>query len=101
MINMIYLLIGSFLLWLFNSKGNRDYKLSYVQCFFSLMGALIFPSLFAVIIGMINIELFTLSYIILLLIRLFMMCSIQINRNSKYNQLPKEIKDEDFKLDFK
>ena len=101
MINMIYLLIGGFLLWLFNSKGNRDYKLSYVQCFYSLMGSLIFPSLFAVIIGMINIELFTLSYIVLLLIRLFMMCSIQLNRNPKYNQLPKEIKDEDFKLDFK
>lgn len=101
MINMVYLLLGGFILWLFNSKGNRDYKLSYVQCFFSLMGSLIFPSLFATIIGMINIELFTLSYIILLLIRLFMMCSIQINGNPKYNQLPKEIKDEDFKLDFK
>lgn len=101
MINLIYMLLGAFILYLFNSKGNRDYKLSYVQCFFTLMGSLIFPSLFATILGFINIELFTLSYIILLLIRLFMMCSIQLNGNRKYNQLEKEIKDEDFKLEFK
>ena len=101
MINMIYMLLGAFVLYLFNSKGNRDYKLSYVQCFFTLMGSLIFPSLIATIIGMINIELFTLSYIILLLVRLFMMCNIQLNRQHKYDQLEKEIKDEDFKLDFK
>ena len=88
-------------IYLFNSKGNRDYKLSYVQCFFTLMGSLIFPSLFATILGFINIELFTLSYIILLLVRLFMMCSIQLNGNRKYNQLEKEVKDEDFKLEFK
>ena len=101
MINMIYMLLGAFVLYLFNSKGNRDYKLSYVQCFFTLMGSLIFPSLFATILGFINIELFTLSYIILLLVRLFMMCSIQLNGNRKYDQLEKEVKDEDFKLEFK
>lgn len=101
MINLIYLLLGSFVLYLFNSKGNRDYKLSYAQCFFTLMGSLIFASLLATILGFINIELFTISYIVLLLIRLFMMCTIQLNKDTKYNQLPKEIKDEDFKLDFK
>ena len=38
---------------------------------------------------------------ICLLVRLFMMCSIQLNGNRKYNQLEKEVKDEDFKLEFK
>ena len=30
-----------------------------------------------------------------------MMCSIQLNGNRKYDQLEKEVKDEDFKLEFK
>lgn len=101
MVNLLYLLLGSFLLLLFNSKGNRDYKLTYGQSFLTLMGSLILPSLLASIIGMINFSYFTLSYVVIALIRLFMLCYSQLSRNPKYNQIEVKIEDEDFELNFK
>ena len=86
---------------LFNSKGNRDYKLTYGQSVLTLMGSLIFPTLLASIIGMISFAYFTLSYIVLALIRLFMICFTQLSRNPKYNQLETHESDEDFELKFK
>lgn len=98
--NLIFLLVGSFLLLLFNIKGNRDYKLNYSQSFFTIMGSLIFPSLITSFIGMISFKYFALSYVLLSLIRLFMLCFYQISKNNKYNQLKTHIKDEDFELNF-
>lgn len=98
--NLIFLLVGSFLLLLFNIKGNRDYKLNYSQSFFTIMGSLIFPSLITSFIGMISFKYFALSYVLLSLIRLFMLCFYQISKNNKYNQLKTNIKDEDFELNF-
>lgn len=98
--NLIFLLVGSFLLLLFNIKGNRDYKLNYSQSFFTIMGSLIFPSLITSFIGMISFKYFALSYVLLSLIRLFMLCFYQISKNNKYNQLQTHIKDEDFELNF-
>lgn len=101
MINLLYLLLGSFLLLLFNKKGNRDYKLTYGQTFLTLMGSLILPTLLASIIGMFNFAYFTLSYVLIALIRLFMLCYTQLSNNTKYNQL-EVIEDEgNFKLNFK
>ena len=98
--NLIFLLVGSFLLLLFNIKGNRDYKLNYSQSFFTIMGSLIFPSLITSFIGMISFKYFALSYVLLSLIRLFMLCFYQISKNTKYNQLKTSVKDEDFELNF-
>lgn len=98
--NLIFLLVGSFLLLLFNIKGNRDYKLNYSQSFFTIMGSLIFPSLITSFIGMMSFKYFALSYVLLSLIRLFMLCFYQISKNNKYNQLKTNIKDEDFELNF-
>ena len=88
------------MLLLFNIKGNRDYKLNYSQSFFTIMGSLIFPSLITSFIGMISFKYFALSYVLLSLIRLFMLCFYQISKNNKYNQLQTHIKDEDFELNF-
>ena len=101
MINLLYMLIGGFVLLFANKKGNRDYKLTYGQCFLTLMGSILFPSMIASIIGMINFSYFTISYILLALIRLFMICYSQISANKKYNQI-EVIEDENkFELNFK
>lgn len=99
--NLLFLLIGGFILLFFNIKGNRDYKLNYGQSFLTMMGSLIFPSLISTIIGMINFSYFTISYILLSVIRLFMLCYAQLSKNQKYNQLDIQVKDETFELKFK
>lgn len=101
MINLFYMLLGGFVLLFANKKGNRDYKLTYGQCFLTLMGSVIFPSMLASIIGMINFSYFTISYIILALIRLFMICYSQISSNKKYNQIEIEEDENKFELNFK
>lgn len=101
MFNLMYMLLGGFLLVFFNKKGNRDYRLTYGQSFLTMMGSIIFPSFIASILGMINFSYFTLVYIILALIRLFMLCFVQLSKNEKYNQLKVKIKDENFELNFK
>lgn len=101
MINLLYMLIGGFILLFANKKGNRDYKLTYGQSFLTMMGSVIFPSMIASIIGMINFSYFTISYLLLALIRLFMLCFSQISFNKKYNQI-EEVEDIDkFELNFK
>lgn len=101
MINLLYMLIGGFILLFANKKGNRDYKLTYGQSFLTMMGSIIFPSMIASIIGMINFSYFTISYLLLALIRLFMLCFSQISFNKKYNQI-EEVEDIDkFELNFK
>lgn len=101
MINLLYLLLGTFILLFTNKKGNRDYRLTYGQGFLTLMGSLIFPSLISSIIGVINFRWFMITYVLLAFIRLFMLCLAQISRNDKYNQIENKIKDEDFELNFK
>lgn len=100
MFNLLFMLLGAFVLLFANNKGNRDYKLTYGQCFLTMMGAMVFPSMISAIIGMINFSYFTMSYIILSLIRLFMLCFAQISKNEKYNQIKKEDSD-NLELNFK
>ena len=101
MFNLFYILLGAFLLFFFNKKGERDYKLTYGQVFLTVMGSLFFPSLISAFIGMVNFSYFTISYVLLALIRLFMLCIIQVSKNPKYNQLKDYVSDENFTLNFK
>jgi len=99
--NLIYVLMFGFLLLYINKKGNRDYKLTYGQSFLTLMGSLTLPAFVSTIIGMINFKWFTISYIILVLIRLMRLSFAQLSRNPSYNQLEIEEDPDDFELKFK
>lgn len=98
--NLVYILIFGFLLLYINRKGNRDYKLTYGQSFLTLMSSLTLPSFISTIIGMLNFKWFTISYIILVLIRLMRLSFAQISRNPAYNQI-EDVEDPDnFELNF-
>ena len=101
MFNLLYILLGAFLLFFFNRRGNRDYKLTYWQVFLTVMGSLFFPSLVSSFVGMINFSYFTICYVLLAIIRLFMLCFIQLSKNNKYDQLKVHVSDENFTLNFK
>ena len=96
--NLVYVLIFGFLLLYINKKGVRDYKLTYGQSFLTLMASLTLPAFISTWVGMINFKWFTITYIILLLIRLFRLSFAQISRNPAYNQLEVEEDPDNFEL---
>ena len=87
MFNLVFILMGSFILLYCNKKGRRDYKLTYGQTFLTVMASLILPSTLAAIIGMFSFSLFTISYVLVAFIRLIAMCYTQLINNDSYNQL--------------
>lgn len=91
--NLIFILIGSFILLYSNKKGRRDYRLTYGQTFLTVAASLILPSLLASIIGLFSFSFFTITYIVVAFIRLIMMCYTQLVNNDNYNQIKEKDKD--------
>lgn len=91
--NLIFILIGSFILLYSNKKGRRDYRLTYSQTFLTVAASLILPSLLASIIGLFSFSFFTITYIVVAFIRLIMMCYTQLVNNDNYNQIKEKDKD--------
>lgn len=99
--NLLFILIGGFLLLYINKKGNRDYKLTYGQSFLTVMGSLVLPAFLATIIGMFSFSFFTITYVVVAFIRLIRLCYAQLSSNTKYNQLEVQEDPNNFELNLK